>query len=257
MSMLAVAAPPLPHLTTACAAEQGNARTPGAAAATPGGPDSYAYTPAGQTPGAYAPAPTPGAQDPAAPVAPSPGSHYQEPTPGMGITPGLTPGLGGYTPEFTPGMAYTPGLEGATPGGLPGTPGFGMGGPGWDGSGVGQIAGGLGAPGVPPGPRRPDYKGVLVKMPDGGVGVAGDTDPSGNTEAVPQGGGAVVLLDVIELCEAERKDWVKVVSGEYQGKVGQVVAFDGTEMVLEDGDVVDSSIVGKLAVPPDGQQHGR
>jgi ribosomal protein L24 len=65
------------------------------------------------------------------------------------------------------------------------------------------------------------------------------------------------MLDVIELCEAERKDWVKVVAGEYQGKVGQVVAFDGTEMVLEDGDVVDSSIVGKLAVPPDGQQHGR
>lgn len=96
--------------------EQGNARTPGAAAATPGGPDSYAYTPAGQTPGgAYAPAPTPGgAGDPVAPVAPSPGGYYQQPTPGMGVTPGggltpgmgFTPGLGGYTPGFTPGKLF-------------------------------------------------------------------------------------------------------------------------------------------------------
>jgi transcription elongation factor len=98
---------------------------------------------------------------------------------------------------------------------------------------------------------------VLVKLSDGSVAVAGATDADGNTEAVPQGGsGPAVMLDVVELHEVERKDWVKVVSGEYQGKVGQVLAVDGTEFVLDDGEVVDSSIVGKLAVPPAGKQHG-
>lgn len=230
-----------------CAAEQGNARTPGAAAATPGGFDGYAYTPAGQTPGAYAPAPTPGAQDPAAPVAPSPGGYYQQPTPGMGITPGLaaTPGMG-YTPGFTPGMAFTPGLDGPQ-GGIPGTPGFAP----LDGGVLGQAQG-MAAPG----PRRPDYAGVLVQLSDGTVAVAGATDAQGNTEAVPVAGGAAVLLDVVELCEVERKDWVKVVSGEHQGKVGQVLAFDGEDLVLDNGDVLESGTVGKLHQPPEGKQHG-
>lgn len=167
----------------------------------------------------------------------------------MGITPGLTPGLGGYTPGFTPGMAYTPGLDGTTPGGVPGTPGFGA----LDVSGMGQI--GQGAP--PPGPRRPDYAGVLVKLPGGKEAVAGTTDANGNTEAVPVGGGSAVLLDVVELCEAGRKDWIKVVFGDLQGQVGQVVAFDGHDLVLESGDVIEQGAVGKLAQPPDGKHHGQ
>jgi hypothetical protein len=110
--------------------------------------------------------------------------------------------------------------------------------------------------GLPPRPRRPDYEGVLVKLLDGSLAVAGTTDSNGNTEAVPQAGGQAVLLDVVELSAVERKDWVKVVSGEYQGKVGQVVAFDGPDLVLESGDVLDASVVGKMAVPPAGKQHG-
>jgi len=165
----------------------------------------------------------------------------------MGITPGglaATPGLGGFTPGFTPGVAYTPGLDG----GIPGTPGF----VALDGGAVGQVGQGLN----PGGMQGPDYVGVLVKMPSGGVGVAGVTDAAGNTEAVPEGGGPVVLLDIVELCDVERKDWVKVVTGHMQGKVGQVVAFDGLDMVLNTGDVVESGVVGKLAIPPEGMQHG-
>jgi hypothetical protein len=96
----------------------------------------------------------------------------------------------------------------------------------------------------------------LVRLPDGQEAVAVATDAAGNTEAVPVAGGEGVLLDVVELVEIERKDWVKVVSGDFQGKVGQVLAFDGGDLVLDNGDVVDSGMVGKLAVPPDGHQHG-
>jgi hypothetical protein len=145
-------------------------------------------------------------------------------------------------------MAYTPGLEGATPGGVPGTPGFGA----YDAGGLDPMA----QAGLPPRPRRPDYGGVLVKLSDGSLAVAGATDANGNTEAVPEAGGEAVLLDVVELCAVERKDWVKVVSGEYQGKIGQVVAFDGPDLVLESGDVLDTSVVRKMAVPPEGKQHG-
>ncbi|KAF8065846.1 SPT5 [Scenedesmus sp. PABB004] len=219
-------------------AEHGNARTPGAAA-TPGGPDGYAYTPGG-----YGAAPTPRGGDLSAP---SPGAggygeaYYAQPTPGglgLGATPGTvaTPGMvTGYTPlGVTPGMAYTPGLDrhhGGAGGGLPGTPG---------------LPGGRG--GAPP-PRGPDYRDVLVKLPGGGVGVGGATLPGGALEAWPLGGGGAVVLEVVELVEVDKKDAVKVVSGDKVGLVGEVMTFDGGDAVLKDGDVVDRSMLGKLKPP--------
>lgn len=95
-----------------------------------------------------------------------------------------------------------------------------------------------------------------MRLADGQEAVAGATDAGGNTEAVPVGGGDAVMLDVVELVEAERRDWVKVVSGDFQGKVGQVLAFDGGDLVLDNGDILDSAMVGKLAVPPEGHRHG-
>jgi hypothetical protein len=64
------------------------------------------------------------------------------------------------------------------------------------------------------------------------------------------------VLDVVELLEFERKDWVKVVLGPQQGRVGQVVAMDGPEVVLHSGDMAEVGMVGKLHTPPEGKQHG-
>jgi hypothetical protein len=137
-------------------------------------------------------------------------------------------------------MAYTPGGLAATPGGH-----------GDGGYGSAAAAGGwqTAAPPLPDAPKRPDYSGVLVKLADGGVGVAGATHADGNTEATPLGGGAPVLLDVVELVEVGRKDAVKVVSGPLQGLTGAVISFDGGDVVLATGEVVDVSMLGKLHTP--------
>lgn len=46
--------------------------------------------------------------------------------------------------------------------------------------------------------------------------------------------------------EVDKKDRVKVVFGDKAGKVGEVMTFDGGDAVLEDGDVIDRTMLGKL-----------
>ncbi len=133
----------------------------------------------------------------------------------------------------TPGTAYTPGLPPEAAGGVYGT-------------GLGLSA----PPGVVTAPAGPDYSGVLVKLPGGGVGVGGRSLPNGDTEATPLEGGAAVVLTVVELVPPGRKDRVKVVCGERIGLVGEVMTFDGGDAVLMDGEVIDRTLLGKLAPPP-------
>jgi len=254
--LLIIAVPLAANLAISCCSDPGSARTPGVAA-TPG--DQYGTT--AYTPGSYAPAATPGGQDL---IAPSPAggvypgdSYYAQPTPGMGATPGTvqTPGLiTGYTPMqgVTPNVAYTPGLDGvgAGPGGVPGTPGFNA--AGADGMMLPSLgtAGGLQQQQQqqqPQVPRQPDYRDVLVRLPGGGIGVGSHWRDDSMLEAVPLEGGDVVLLDVVELVPAEKKDIVKVVYGEKQGQIGQVMLFDRDDVVLVGGDIVDSTQLGKLA----------
>jgi hypothetical protein len=96
-------------------------------------------------------------------------------------------------------------------------------------------------------PRQPDYRDVLVRLPGGGIGVGSHWRDDSMLEAVPLEGGDVVLLDVVELVPAEKKDIVKVVYGEKQGQIGQVMLFDRDDVVLVGGDIVDSTQLGKLA----------
>jgi hypothetical protein len=145
----------------------------------------------------------------------------------------------GYTPGITPSLAFTPGLDGMHGGGVASTPGL---------AGVpAGIApdGGMRAP-MPPVQRGPDYRDVLVKLPSGGVGIGGDVRPNGELEAYPVDGGDVVVLEVVELVEVDKKDRVKVVFGDKAGKIGEVMTFDGGDAVLEDGDVIDRTMLGKL-----------
>lgn len=181
-------------------------------------------------------------------IAPSPAGadpYYTQPTPGMGQTPGTvaTPGMvTGYTPMgATPGMAYTPGIDGAV-GGVPGTPGVGLM-PGMDGMG----AAGMGQ--LPPQQqqaRRPDYRDVLVKLPDGRIGVGGESRPDGSLQVTALDTQEVVVVDTVELVPVEKKDKVKVVCGDKMGKIGEIMTFDGGDAVLMDADVVDRTWLGKL-----------
>lgn len=190
------------------------------------------------------PAPTPGGgQDMIAPSPAGGDTYYAQPTPGLGQTPGTvaTPGMvTGYTPMGgTPAVAFTPGLDGGV-GGIPGTPGLGVM-PGADGLGA---AAGIGQQQQQP--RRPDYRDVLVRLPDGRIAVGGDTHADGSLEATVLDTGERVVLDTVELVGVEKKDRVKVVAGEKMGKIGEVMTFDGGDAVLMDADVIDRTWLGKL-----------
>lgn len=188
-------------------------------------------------------APTPGSQDMIAPSPAADDSYYTQPTPGMGRTPGTvaTPGMvTGYTPlGGTPAVAFTPGIDGAGSG-IPSTPGLGVV-PGADGLGMAD-----GASRQQQQPRKLDYRDVLVKLPDGRVGVGIDLRPDGLLEATALDSGDTVLLDTVELVGVEKKDRVKVVAGDKIGKVDTVMTFDGGDAVLMDADVVDRTYLGKL-----------
>jgi hypothetical protein len=89
-----------------------------------------------------------------------------------------------------------------------------------------------------------------VKLLNGGVGVGGEM--RGNElEAYPLDGGDMVMLDLVELVPVDKKDKVKVVFGDKAGKCGEVMTFDGGDAVLEDGDVIDRTMLGKLRGPPE------
>jgi hypothetical protein len=137
----------------------------------------------------------------------------------------------GYTPGITPSLAFTPGLDGMPGGGgVASTPG------------LGGVPGGVADAAM----RGPDYRDVLLKLPGGGVGVGGESRGNGLVEAYPLDGGDVVVLDCVELVEVDKKDRVKVVWGDKVGKCGEVMTFDGGDAVLEDGDVIDRTMLGKL-----------
>ncbi|KAI8472989.1 MAG: hypothetical protein J3K34DRAFT_519351 [Monoraphidium minutum] len=230
------------------------AQTPGTAE-TPGGFDLAATPGVAATPGldaGYAPAPTPGGHG----LAPTPGpgaaatpaggdGWYAAPTPGGlggpgGGGPVATPGgPGGGGPAYTPGYGY-----GATPGGLvAATPG----GPGGEGGG-GPLAGEPAPPGGGGGgDDLPDYAGVLLQLEGGAVGVGLGWGPGPALEAAPLGGGAAVVVDVIELVKPQRQDLVKVVSGPTKGTTGRLISIEGSDAVLLDGTLAELSCIGKLA----------
>ncbi|GBF99267.1 hypothetical protein Rsub_11792 [Raphidocelis subcapitata] len=217
-----------------------SAPTPGTAE-TPGG----AFGDVAPTPGI---APTPGL-DGGYPSAPTPGGHHLGPAPtpggglaaptpgGEGFFPAPTPG-GGLGPAPTPGgggVAFTPGYSAPTPGGamLAHTPG--------------PPDGGLGGGGADADPDAPDYAGVLVRLPGGGIGVGRAWIPGVGLEAEPLGGGAPVALEVIELVKASRQDLVKVVGGPAKGATGRLISIEGSDAVLEKGTLAEVSYIGKLA----------
>jgi hypothetical protein len=194
--------------------------------------------------GGYGPAPTPGGHHG---PAPTPGGPLGAPTPGEGGGYYSAPTPGGAGPAPTPGgpggVAYTPGGYAATPGAmLAATPGGPMaaatpGGP------LGEPGGGGGGDGE----GMPDYSGVLVKLPGGGVGVARGWLPGVVLEVEPLGGGPPVPVEIIELVQPARQDLVKVVGGPTQGATGRLISIEGADAVLADGTLAELSLIGKLA----------
>ncbi|KAF6250948.1 hypothetical protein COO60DRAFT_707446 [Scenedesmus sp. NREL 46B-D3] len=235
----------------AAAAAGGGRVPPPPAAATPGGYGGYGgpgggpvATPGGL--GSYAPAPTPG-------TAETPGAAYADAgnarTPGaMAATPGGPDpyGVTAYTPGYAP--AQTPGgADAPAPSPAAGGPGA-YGGDGYYAQPTPGMGGAPDAGMRPPMQvqRGPDYRDVLVKLPDGGVGVGGEIRANGELEAYPLDGGDVVVLAVVELVAVDKKDRVKVVFGDKAGKIGEVMTFDGGDAVLGDGEVIDRTMLGKL-----------
>lgn len=211
-------------------------------------PDYYAAAPGagswgGSGSGGYGgAAAAAGGRGPPPPAAATPGGFggYGGPGGAVASTPG---GLGSYVPAPTPGTAETPGGAFAdpgnarTPGAMAATPG------GADAYGVTAYTPGGYAPAQTPGGADMPAPSPAAGGPGGYGSDAYYAQPTPGMGATP---GTVATPGMVELVEVDKKDRVKVVFGDKAGKVGEVMTFDGGDAVLEDGDVIDRTMLGKL-----------
>lgn len=157
-----------------------------------------------------------------------------------------------YAPAGTPGMyaaAGTPGMGGyGDPMSAP-TPG---------GGGYG------GAPPPPPGASHEHWVGVEVQLPGGERGAVRSVDGGAASVAVgreeggrwahpPDAPARSVPVADLTLVKPDRKDAVRVLSGELAGQDGEVVGLDGGDAIVKLGPeikILPTSEVGRLAEQP-------
>lgn len=194
-------------------------------APTPGADPGVAPTPGGQGRTPYGEAGTPAATPGDTAFTPGSFEGYtpaNTTTPGFGATPGMA---AAFSPAFTPGVAMTPdgGYEGATPG-------FHMGGGGGGGGGLEYTS----------------WVDVLVALPGGDQGVVKHVTDDGVCTVQPVVPDTVTATGYVRkgdeqdfsyvelvLVKPSKKDRVKVLSDEHQGRTGQLIGLDGNDGIVK------------------------
>ena len=235
------------------------------------------FTPALPAGGSYPNAGTPAFADTPGTVNPSPGGmgyggQYMPSPAGYAPSPaGYQPSPAGYAAAGTPAVAGTPGMY--APAGTPGmyaaagTPGvYGADGPAPTPGGGQQYGGG---PPPPPGIDYSNWVDVEVMLPGGEHAVVrsvegatatvalgreeGDRRWSYPSEAPTRSG---VPVGDMQLVAPDRKDAVRIVSGELAGQYGELVGTDVADGIVKLGGdikIYQLTVIGRLAVQPAGE----
>ena len=240
-------------------------------------PPAASLTPALPAGGSYPNAGTPAFADTPGTVNPSPagmgyGGQYMPSPAGYAPSPaGYQPSPAGYAAAGTPAVAGTPGMY--APAGTPGmyaaagTPGvYGADGPAPTPGGGQQYGGG---PPPPPGINYSNWVDVEVMLPGGEHAVVRSVEGATATVALGREEGerrwsyppdaptrSGVPVGDMQLVAPDRKDAVRIVSGELAGQYGELVGTDVADGIVKLGGdikIYQLTVIGRLAVQSAGE----